>query len=81
MDATTFACSICGESSTQICVYCTQDACSNHLCERCHRCSDCCACEMKLDETERPAKNVYGYGHHNGHGHLIGTTFPPDALN
>lgn len=46
----TFACSICEERSTQICGYCTKDACDNHLCERCHRCSDCCACEVRLEE-------------------------------
>jgi hypothetical protein len=27
-----FSCSICGEPSTEICVYCTKDACPNHLC-------------------------------------------------
>jgi len=46
-----FACSICEEESTRICVRCTKDACDNHLCERCHKCSDCCECELKLDET------------------------------
>ena len=46
----TFACSICGEPSQTICVYCTKDACANHLCERCHRCSDCCECEVRLEE-------------------------------
>ena len=50
MDATTFACSICGDSSQTICVYCTKDACANHLCERCHRCSDCCTCEMRVKD-------------------------------
>ncbi len=46
----TFACSICGEPSQMICVYCTKDACANHLCERCRRCSDCCECEVRLEE-------------------------------
>ena len=46
----TFACSICGEPSVSICVYCTKDACPNHLCERCARCSDCCECDIRLDE-------------------------------
>jgi hypothetical protein len=41
-----FRCSICEEPSTQICVYCTKDACSNHLCDRCGRCSDCCECSV-----------------------------------
>ncbi len=40
-----FACSICGEPSENICVCCTKDACPNHLCARCLRCSDCCECE------------------------------------
>lgn len=44
-------CSICGEESTRICVRCTKDACNNHLCEKCGRCSDCCECEVALDET------------------------------
>ena len=44
----TYVCSICGEPSTQICVYCTKDACSNHRCEKCGRCSDCCSCEVRL---------------------------------
>lgn len=43
-----FTCSICGETSHEICVYCTKDTCVNHLCERCHRCSDCCVCESPL---------------------------------
>ncbi len=46
----TFTCSICGEPSVSICVYCTKDACPNHLCERCLRCSDCCECDVRLDE-------------------------------
>ena len=43
-----FTCSICGEESTRICVRCTKDACDNHLCDKCHRCSDCCECEIAL---------------------------------
>ena len=50
--AAVFSCSICGEPSTHICVYCTKDACHNHLCGRCHRCSDCCQCDLPLDEPE-----------------------------
>jgi hypothetical protein len=46
-----FSCSICGEPSTEICVYCTKDACHNHLCARCHRCSDCCECPLPLEEN------------------------------
>ena len=42
----TFACSICGEPSRNICVACTKDACENHRCAKCQRCSDCCVCEM-----------------------------------
>ena len=49
--APTFTCSICGEPSQTICVYCTKDACGNHLCERCSRCSDCCECEVHLQES------------------------------
>jgi hypothetical protein len=45
-----FICSICGEESTRICARCTKDACDNHLCEKCLRCSDCCECEVKLSE-------------------------------
>jgi hypothetical protein len=48
-----FTCSICGEESTRICVRCTKDACDNHLCEKCLRCSDCCECEVKLSEPAR----------------------------
>jgi len=43
-----FVCSICEEESTRICVRCTKDACDNHLCEKCLRCSDCCECEVTL---------------------------------
>ena len=45
-----FICSICGEESTRICVRCTKDACANHLCDKCLRCSDCCECEVALSE-------------------------------
>ncbi len=45
-----FTCSICEEESTQICVRCTKDACDNHLCQKCRRCSDCCECEVPLAE-------------------------------
>jgi hypothetical protein len=46
-----FSCSICGEESTRICVRCTKDACNNHLCEKCLRCSDCCECEVMLTDN------------------------------
>ena len=50
-----FLCSICYEESTRICALCTKDACNNHLCEKCRRCSDCCECEVKLsDEAKGP---------------------------
>ena len=39
-----FRCHICQEPSEEICVRCTRDACPNHLCEKCKRCSDCCVC-------------------------------------
>src|SRR5450759_614440 len=48
-----FTCSICGEESTRICARCTKDACDNHLCEKCLRCSDCCECEVKLSAPAR----------------------------
>lgn len=47
----TFTCSICGEPSESICVYCTKDTCPNHLCERCFRCSDCCECNFRRQEA------------------------------
>jgi hypothetical protein len=64
-----FTCSICGEESTRICVRCTKDACNNHLCEKCLRCSDCCECEVTLadvpQETVRMVvgNNAAGPGH------------------
>jgi hypothetical protein len=45
-------CSICGEPSHDICVYCTKDACTNHRCDRCKRCSDCCECDVPLSAAE-----------------------------
>src|SRR5438270_7389433 len=45
-----FVCSICEEQSTRICVECTKDTCANHLCERCGACSDCCDCEVRLED-------------------------------
>jgi hypothetical protein len=57
-----FHCSICGEESTRICARCTKDACDNHLCEKCLRCSDCCECEVSLSthapETVRAAMHA-----------------------
>ena len=46
----TFPCSICNEASTDICVYCTKDACPNHRCDKCKRCSDCCDCELRRNK-------------------------------
>ena len=51
-----FTCSICGESSTDICAYCTKDACANHRCQRCKRCSDCCECDVPLSTNEAAAE-------------------------
>ncbi len=54
-------CSICGEPSHDICVYCTKDACANHRCDRCKRCSDCCECDVPLSAEEvhiEPAAEV-----------------------
>ena len=56
-----FHCTICGEESTRICVWCTKDTCANHLCERCGRCSDCCECEVPLEEA------VYAVPVHGAH--------------
>src|ERR1022692_3923860 len=50
-----FNCTICGEESTRICVWCTKDTCANHLCEKCGRCSDCCECEVPLEPVQEPA--------------------------
>jgi transcription elongation factor Elf1 len=50
--AAIFKCSICGEPSTEICVFCTKDACVNHRCDRCKRCSDCCECDVPLSAEE-----------------------------
>ena len=54
VEAAVFTCSICGEPSKDICVFCTKDACANHRCERCKRCSDCCECEVPLSAEEAP---------------------------
>jgi hypothetical protein len=54
-----FTCSICGEESTRICVRCTKDACENHLCEKCGRCSDCCECEVALVERAAASEPPY----------------------
>ena len=54
-----FQCSICGEESTRICARCTKDACDNHLCEKCLRCSDCCECEVRLNApVAEPARTA-----------------------
>ena len=45
-----FSCSICELESTRICAFCTKDACANHICVRCGCCSDCCECDVPLDE-------------------------------
>jgi hypothetical protein len=57
IETATFVCSICGDSSTHICIHCTKDTCVNHRCIRCRRCSDCCECEEPLtaaEATEEP---------------------------
>jgi len=50
-----FRCCICEEASSRLCVWCTKDACDNHLCSHCHRCSDCCECEVRLDSAPQAA--------------------------
>jgi hypothetical protein len=47
-----FTCTICEQTSSRICVRCTKDTCGNHLCDKCGACSDCCACELKLEPDE-----------------------------
>lgn len=54
-----FQCSICEEPSTRICVRCTKDACDNHICEKCLKCSDCCECEVALNSSPRIAPTVH----------------------
>ena len=54
-EARAYTCSICGDTSSEICVYCTKDVCGNHLCRRCLRCSDCCGCEVPLEPAEPAA--------------------------
>jgi len=61
MEVATFTCSICGETSHHICVYCTKDTCGNHLCERCRRCSDCCQCEVSLIEEHVNHASINGH--------------------
>jgi hypothetical protein len=53
-----FACSICEQESTRICASCTKDACDNHLCQSCGCCSDCCECEVPLDEAPAHAHSA-----------------------
>lgn len=74
-----FNCNICGEESTRICAVCTKDTCSNHLCERCNACSDCCQCEVKLEE--RPTVQEAGYSRHSYATHPNDEPHPgPDPL-
>jgi hypothetical protein len=49
-----FICSICEEQSTRICVRCTKDTCANHLCDKCGACSDCCDCDLRLEQDAGP---------------------------
>ena len=51
-ETATYSCSICNEPSTDICAWCTKDACRNHHCHRCHRCSDCCECDVPVADSE-----------------------------
>ena len=60
-----FACAICAEESTSICARCTHDTCRNHLCERCLRCSDCCECEVQLDEGAHEAPGLAAHAAHS----------------
>jgi hypothetical protein len=60
MESSQFTCSICGDASRDICVYCTKDTCPNHICERCLRCSDCCLCGVtrRNGEAEKAQPNA-----------------------
>jgi len=51
----TYSCAICEEPSQRICYYCTKDTCANHLCLKCNRCSDCCLCEVPLEQSHPAA--------------------------
>jgi hypothetical protein len=62
MEVSTFVCSICGDPSRDICIYCTKDACPNHLCERCFRCSDCCTCDLHVPDHVA-GQNGHAHGH------------------
>lgn len=55
METRLFTCSICGDRSTEICVCCTKDTCPNHLCRKCHRCSECCVCDDPVASGEPPS--------------------------
>ena len=55
METRLFTCSICGDPSTEICVCCTKDTCPNHLCRKCHRCSECCVCDDPVASGEPPS--------------------------
>jgi hypothetical protein len=74
-----FSCSICEQESTRICAFCTKDACSNHICVRCGCCSDCCECDVPLDE---PASEHAFIHTEPALPHYVETapeTFEPDA--
>lgn len=60
-----FTCSICGEESLRICARCTKDACDNHLCEKCLRCSDCCECDITLADTNHTSARAVVEAVHN----------------
>ena len=59
--AMTFHCSICDETSTEICTWCTKDACGLHLCQKCKRCSDCCQCDVPLDKLDKKGAAQNGF--------------------
>jgi hypothetical protein len=46
----------------RICVRCTKDTCANHLCDRCGACSDCCDCEIHLNQ-DSPVRTYYAGTH------------------
>ena len=49
----------------RICARCTKDACDNHLCEKCLRCSDCCECDITLADTNHTSARAVVEAVHN----------------
>ena len=83
-----FTCSICGEPSVDICIFCTKDACRNHRCVRCKRCSDCCQCDAPLSAEEaeeaiaaEAAAQQAVTDHQNGLSHIAPEALIPESTS